>query len=111
MHPAADATLADGGCQEGRSAGRQRISLRLTAPTVPKPRKNQQHGTSKKLPHKHPERPIIKMLLSVYEIDERREAELRWPEDAKKHPVEVIATKSMERRSPLNTTLIEPFVG
>jgi hypothetical protein len=51
------------------------------------------------------------MLLSVYEIDERREAELRWPEDAKKHPVEVIATKSMERRSPLNTTLIEPFVG
>jgi hypothetical protein len=66
---------------------------------------------SKKPPREHPERPIIKMLLSAYENDGWQSAKLHWPEDTGENAVEVVATKSDGTTLALEHTLIEPFVG
>jgi len=65
----------------------------------------------KKTPREHPERPIIKMLLSAYENDSWKDASIRWPEDTEQNAVEVIATKTDGKTVAIEHTLIQPFVG
>jgi len=60
----------------------------------------------KRTPREHPERPIIKMLLSAYENDSWKDASVRWPEDTEENAVEVIATKADGKTVALEHTLI-----